>query len=58
VNEALIPTVAINANYALNDHTALVGGLTADFLPDSVTSSPIVKRDYVVSAMLGLRYVF
>ncbi|MFO1201935.1 MAG: MipA/OmpV family protein [Tabrizicola sp.] len=58
VNEALIPTVAIDVNYAINDHTALVGGLTADFLPDSVTSSPIVKRDYVVSAMLGLRYQF
>lgn len=58
VNEALIPTVALNANYALTDHTSLVGGLTADFLPDSVTASPIVKRDYVVSAMLGLRYRF
>ncbi|MFM7336256.1 MAG: MipA/OmpV family protein [Tabrizicola sp.] len=58
VNEALIPTIAINANYAVNDHTSLVGGLTADFLPDSVTSSPIVKRDYVVSVMLGLRHDF
>jgi outer membrane protein len=58
VNEALIPTIAINANYAVNDHTSLVGGLTADFLPDNVTSSPIVKRDYVVSVMLGLRHGF
>lgn len=58
VNEAVIPTVGINANYALTDHTALVGGLTADFLPDSVTSSPIVKRDSVVTVMLGLRHEF
>lgn len=58
VNEALIPTVGINANFALTDHTALVGGMTADFLPDSVTASPIVKRDYVVSVMLGLRHDF
>lgn len=58
VNEALIPTVSLNANYALTDHTSLVGGMTADFLPDRVTASPIVKRDYVVSAMLGLRYDF
>ncbi len=58
VNEALIPMVGINASYALSDHSTLVGGLTADFLPDSVTASPIVKRDYLVSVMLGLRHDF
>jgi MipA family protein len=58
VNEALIPSIGINANYALTDHTSMIGGLTADFLPDSVTSSPIVKRDYVVMVMLGLRHDF
>ncbi|WP_162302383.1 MipA/OmpV family protein [Tabrizicola thermarum] len=58
VKEALIPTVGVTANYALTDKTALVGGLTADFLPDSVTASPIVKRDNVVSVMLGLRHDF
>lgn len=58
VNEALIPSVSLDADYALTDRTALVGGLTADFLPDGVTESPIVKRDYVVTVRLGLRHSF
>jgi MipA family protein len=58
VQDSLIPSLGIEANFALSDHMALVGGVSAEFLPDSVTASPIVKRDTVVSAMIGVRYAF
>lgn len=58
VKESVIPSVGIDASFALTDHATVVGGLSAEFLPDSVTASPIVKRDAVVSATLGLRYAF
>jgi outer membrane scaffolding protein for murein synthesis (MipA/OmpV family) len=58
VGEAVIPSIGIEASFALTDKTTLIGGMTAEFLPDSVTASPIVKRDTLVSAMIGLRYAF
>lgn len=58
VKASVIPSIGIEANYAMTEKTWLVGGISAEFLPDSVTASPIVKRDTVVSAMIGLRYAF
>jgi MipA family protein len=58
VKESVIPTISLETAYTLSDHTTFVGSLSADFLPNSVTNSPIVKEDTVVSAMIGLRYAF
>lgn len=58
VKDSVIPTIGLESAYALSDHATLVGSLSAEFLPDSVTASPIVKEDTVVSAMLGVRYSF
>lgn len=58
VDAALIPSIGLQATYALSPSTMLVGRVSAEFLPDGVTDSPIVARDSVVSAMVGLRYAF
>lgn len=58
VGESVIPSISINASYALADHVSLTGGLETSFLPQSVTDSPIVKRDTLTSALIGLRYEF
>lgn len=58
VADSVIPSIGIDASFALTDKATLIGGIAAEFLPDSVTASPIVKRDSVVSAMIGMRYAF
>ena len=58
VKASVIPSIGLEARFALGGQATLVGGVSAEFLPDSVTASPIVKRDTVVSAMLGVRYAF
>lgn len=58
VEASIIPSIGVEANFALNEHLTLVGGMSAEFLPDSVTASPIVRRDTVLSAMVGVRYAF
>lgn len=58
VKDSVIPSLGIDASFALTDKATLIGGVSAEFLPDSVTASPIVKRDTLVSAMVGLRYAF
>lgn len=58
VKESVIPSISINARYALADHVSLTGGVETIFLPESVTNSPIVKRDTLTSVMIGLRYEF
>ncbi|AVW89714.1 hypothetical protein DA792_00430 (plasmid) [Celeribacter baekdonensis] len=58
VNASLIPSIGVEARYTLTDHVSLVGGAQIEFLPDNVTGSPIVQRDTVTSAMLGMRYAF
>lgn len=58
VGEAVIPSISINASYALADKISLMGGVETSFLPDSVTDSPIVKRDTLTSVVFGLRYAF
>lgn len=58
VQDSVIPTIGIDASFALTEKATLIGGVSAEFLPDSVTTSPIVKRDTVVSALLGVRYAF
>jgi MipA family protein len=58
VKESVIPSISLNASYALADHVTLTGGVETSFLPSSVTDSPIVKRDTVTSVLVGLRYAF
>jgi MipA family protein len=58
VKESVIPSISLNASYALADHVLLTGGVETSFLPGSVTDSPIVKRDTVTSVLVGLRYAF
>jgi MipA family protein len=58
VKESVIPSLGIDASFALTEKATLVGSVSAEFLPDSVTASPIVKRDTLVSATIGLRYAF
>ena len=58
VKDSVIPSVGIDVSYALTENTTVIGSLSAEFLPNSVTASPIVKNDNVVSAMVGLRYAF
>lgn len=58
VGESVIPSISINASYALADHISLTGGVETSFLPEQITDSPIVKRDTLTSVMLGLRYEF
>jgi MipA family protein len=58
VEESVIPSISINASYALADHVSLTGGVETSFLPESVTDSPIVKRDTLTSVMIGMHYEF
>jgi MipA family protein len=58
VGTSVIPSIGINASYALADHVSLTGGVEVSFLPDSVTDSPIVKRDTLTSVVIGMRYEF
>lgn len=58
VRDSVIPTISINASYAVSDNVSLMGGVETSFLPDSVTDSPIVKRDTLTSVVIGLRYQF
>jgi MipA family protein len=58
VKASVIPTIGINVSYAVADHVSLTGGMETSFLPESVTDSPIVKRDTLTSVMIGMRYQF
>ena len=58
VPASVIASVGAEASYALGGNLTLVGGVSADILPDSVTASPIVQRDTVVSVIGGVRYAF
>lgn len=58
VGDSVIPSIGINASYALSDQVSLMGGVETSFLPDNVTDSPIVLRDTLTSVMLGLSYDF
>ena len=58
VTDSVIPTIGIDVSYAVTDKTTVIAGVSANFLSESVAASPIVKRDTLVSAMIGLRYAF
>lgn len=58
IDEAIIPFLGIQARYGLTDQVALIGAVSVEALPDEVTDSPIVTRDTVAAAMLGMRYEF
>lgn len=58
VKDSVIPSISINASYALSDKVSMMGGVETIFLPDTVTDSPIVKRDTLTSVVFGLRYAF
>lgn len=56
--DAFIPHVTIGTLVPLGDNVNLVGSVRADFLPNSVSSSPIVSKDKVYTAVLGVSYNF
>ncbi|OJF89640.1 MipA/OmpV family protein [Pararhizobium antarcticum] len=56
VKEASSPSIGVEATFALSENNTLLGAVSAALLPNSVTASPIVKRDTLVSAMIGVRY--
>lgn len=58
VKASVIPSIGLQANYVVTDHVSLVGSVQAQFLPKNVTRSPIIKRDTLMSAMIGVRYAF
>ena len=58
VGASVIPSIGLQASYALSDHVSLTSGVETSFLPRSVTDSPIVKRDTLTSVMMGMRYEF
>ena len=58
VKASVIPSIGLQANYVVTDHVSVVGSVQAQSLPKSVTRSPIIKRDTLVSAMVGVRYAF
>lgn len=58
VKASVIPSISLNASYALSDTVSLTGAVETSFLPESVTNSPIVKRGTVTSVMMGMRYEF
>ncbi len=58
VGDSVTPSISIKASYALADHISLTGGVETSFLPESVTDSPIVKRETLTSVVIGLRYEF
>lgn len=58
VKASIIPSIGLQASYSVTDHMSLVSSVQAQFLPKSVTASPIIKRDTLLSAMIGVRYAF
>ena len=58
VGASVIPSISINASYALADNVSLTGGVETSFVPESVSDSPIVKRETLTSVMIGVRYEF
>lgn len=54
----VIPFASISASAPLGENWSLDGSLKADFLPRSVTNSPIVDEDKIYSAALGVSYHF
>lgn len=58
VKASVIPSISLNASYAVSETVSLTGGLETSFLPNTVTNSPIVKRDTVTSVIIGMRYEF
>jgi MipA family protein len=58
IKASIIPSIGLQATYAVTEHVSLVSGVQAQFLPSNITRSPIVKRSTLVSAMIGVRYAF
>ncbi len=58
VKDSVTPSLGGHAGYRLTDRVSMMGGVRIEFLPDEVTSSPIVQRDHLVSTFLGVAYAF
>ncbi len=58
VGEAFNPFVRLQAEYEINSRWSVIGGLTFEFLDDTITGSPIVDEDYKLSLITGVIYSF
>ena len=58
VDDAITPFVGVTARQSVSPKWAVVGGFDLNFLPDTVTESPIVRDDTQLFAFAGLIYVF
>ncbi|QFT82009.1 MltA-interacting protein precursor [Roseovarius sp. THAF27] len=56
--DVVIPHLSIGAVYPLSASTRLIADIRAEFLPDEVSSSPIISDDVAIGAVLGLSYTF
>lgn len=58
VDETITPSIGIELSHQLSARATLIGGFEAEFLPDEVTSSPIVQRDTLYATFVGIAYEF
>jgi len=54
----LIPGLSIGTFVPINEKTSVIATLRVDFLPDEVSSSPIVDQDMTTSAFIGITRSF
>ena len=53
-----VPFVSVGAVYPLTQNLRFIANLRAEFLPDSVSDSPIIDQNAAVGAQFGLLYSF
>lgn len=58
IDEVVVPTLGVQLVHQLTDHISIMGAVSGDFLPQTVTDSPIIQRDTIFSSMVGLKYEF
>jgi MipA family protein len=56
--DVLIPSLSIGTFLPVNDKTTIIATLQMDFLPDEVSSSPIVDQDSTTSVFVGITRTF
>ncbi|WP_435170896.1 MipA/OmpV family protein [Falsirhodobacter sp. 1013] len=54
----VIPHLSVSAAYPLEDRSILRASIRADFLPDSITDSPLVDENVQVEALIGVAWNF
>lgn len=54
----LVPFVGLRGMMPLSENWSVLGTLRADFLPDTVTDSPIIEDDTLISGGVGVQFRF